>query len=192
MTPVVDIVLWVVVPYICLAVFVVGHFWRECTRSSTRKRMLVWWRIGPRWTVPGVPGRTVVADAIGAYRKGTCVSGTEELARQDDDPASPGRDNQDRGSELMPRWTFLTNHAHVLLAIAADPLVRMRDVAMRVGVTERAVQMIVADLVTGGYLTRSRVGRRNQYTVNRAGAFRHPAESDHRIGELLELFEHRR
>ncbi|WP_240157867.1 MarR family transcriptional regulator [Pseudonocardia broussonetiae] len=93
---------------------------------------------------------------------------------------------------MVPRWTFLTNHAHVLLAIAADPLVRMRDVAARVGVTERAVQMIVADLVTDGYLTRSRVGRRNQYAVNRAGTFRHPAESDHRIGELLELFEHSR
>ncbi len=55
-------------------------------------------------------------------------------------------------------------------------------------VHERAVQMIVADLVAGEYLARSRVGRRTHYTVNRAGAFRHPAESDHRIGELLELF----
>lgn len=87
-------------------------------------------------------------------------------------------------------WTFLTNHAHVLLAIATDPSARMRDVAAHVGVTERAVQMIVADLVTGGYLARERVGRRNHYTVNRAGTFRHPAESTHRIGELLELFEH--
>ena len=120
------------------------------------------------------------------------MSGTDKLAQQHDDQDDPDRDDQDRGRGLMPRWTFLTNHAHVLLAIAADPLVRMRDVAIRVGVTERAVQMIVADLVAGGYLTRSRVGRRNQYTVNRAGTFRHPAESDHRIGELLELFEHSR
>lgn len=86
------------------------------------------------------------------------------------------------------RWTFLTNHAHVLLAIAADPSVRMRDVAARVGVTERAVQLIVGDLVEAGYLTRDRVGRRNRYTVNEAGAFRHPAEASHRIGELLDLF----
>lgn len=101
----------------------------------------------------------------------------------------PG-DDHDGGK--VPRWTFLTNHAHVLLAIAADPSVRMRDVAARVGVTERAVQLIVADLVTGGYLARDRVGRRNRYTVNKAGAFRHPAESDHRVGELLELFEDHR
>ena len=86
------------------------------------------------------------------------------------------------------RWTFLTNHAHVLLAIAADPSVRMRDIAVRVGVTERAVQLIVADLVDAGYLTRDRVGRRNRYSVNEAGAFRHPAEASHRIGELLALF----
>jgi predicted ArsR family transcriptional regulator len=95
----------------------------------------------------------------------------------------------EHGTGAGSRWTFLTNHAHVLLAIAADPSVRMREVADRVGVTERAVQMIVADLVAGGYLTRNRVGRRNHYTVNRAGAFRHPAEADHRVGELLELFE---
>lgn len=87
-----------------------------------------------------------------------------------------------------PRWMFLTNHAHVLLAIAADPDVRMRDVALRVGVTERAVQAIVADLVEARYLARDRVGRRNRYTVDPAGPFRHPAESDHRIGELLALF----
>ncbi len=111
------------------------------------------------------------------------MSGTEKLSQQD---------GEDRDIGMVPRWTFLTNHAHVLLAIAADPSARMRDVALRVGVTERAVQMIIADLVTSGHLARSRVGRRNQYTVNRAGPFRHPAESDHRIGELLELFEHNR
>lgn len=92
------------------------------------------------------------------------------------------------GAAGAPAWTFLTNHAHVLLAIAADPAVRMRDVALRVGVTERAVQAIVADLVEAGYLTRERVGRRNRYTVDPAGPFRHPAESTHRIGELLGLF----
>lgn len=88
----------------------------------------------------------------------------------------------------VPAWTFLTNHAHVLLAIAGDPELRMRDVATMVGVTERAVQMIVTDLETGGYLTRTRIGRRNRYSVDHAGRFRHPAESGHRIGELLALF----
>lgn len=64
----------------------------------------------------------------------------------------------------------------------------MRDVATTVGVTERAVQMIIADLEADGYLSRTRVGRRNRYTVNQAGRFRHPAEREHRIGELLTLF----
>ncbi|MFY1692678.1 helix-turn-helix transcriptional regulator [Plantactinospora sp. WMMB782] len=85
-------------------------------------------------------------------------------------------------------WTFLTNHAHVLLAIARDPTARLRDVAETVGITERAAQAIVADLEAAGYLQRARVGRRNQYTVHRSGHFRHPAESDHSIGDLLDLF----
>jgi DNA-binding MarR family transcriptional regulator len=85
-------------------------------------------------------------------------------------------------------WTFLTNHAHVLLAIARDPHCRLRDVATRVGITERSVQAIVADLEAEGYLTRSRVGRRNVYRLHPQRRFRHPAESRHRIGELLKLF----
>lgn len=85
-------------------------------------------------------------------------------------------------------WTFLTNHAHVLLAIAREPTARLRDVAQSVGVTERAAQAIVADLEAAGYLHRARVGRRNHYTVNPAGHFRHPAEADRRIGDLLALF----
>ncbi len=93
-----------------------------------------------------------------------------------------------RATESGRSWTFLTNHAHVLLAIARDPTARLRDVADTVGVTERAAQAIVADLEADGYLTRQRVGRRNQYTVNRAGRFRHPAEADQRIGALLSLF----
>ena len=86
-------------------------------------------------------------------------------------------------------WTFLTNHAHVLLAIARDPTARLRDVAEVVGVTERAAHAIVADLETAGYLRRTRVGRRNHYTVNPAGHFRHPAEADRRIGDFLALFD---
>ncbi|MCM4080111.1 helix-turn-helix transcriptional regulator [Paractinoplanes hotanensis] len=85
-------------------------------------------------------------------------------------------------------WTFLTNHAHVLLALAREPTARLRDVATSVGITERAAQAIVADLEAAGYLHRERVGRRNEYTINTAGSFRHPAEADHRIGELITLF----
>jgi DNA-binding MarR family transcriptional regulator len=88
-------------------------------------------------------------------------------------------------------WTFLTNHGHVLLAIARDPNARLRDVAETVGVTERAAHAIVADLEAGGYLHRTRVGRRNQYTVNPAGRFRHPAEADRHIGDFLALFDAR-
>ncbi|WP_240670683.1 helix-turn-helix transcriptional regulator [Actinoplanes solisilvae] len=85
-------------------------------------------------------------------------------------------------------WTFLTNHAHVLLAIAREPTARLRDVAASAGITERAAQAIVADLEAAGYLRRERVGRRNEYTVNPSGRFRHPAEADHRIGDLIKLF----
>ncbi|WP_430791845.1 helix-turn-helix transcriptional regulator [Actinoplanes sp. G11-F43] len=88
----------------------------------------------------------------------------------------------------MTGWTFLTNHAHVLLAISRDPTVRLRDVAEAVGITERATQAIVADLEAAGYLSHERVGRRNHYTVHPDGRFRHPAEAGRRIGDLLALF----
>lgn len=82
-------------------------------------------------------------------------------------------------------WTFLTNHMHVLLCISRDPTVRLRDVALLVGITERAAQSIVADLVAEGYLTRSRVGRRNHYVVHAELPLRHPLERDHSVSELL-------
>ena len=89
---------------------------------------------------------------------------------------------------MAEQWTFLSNHGRVLLVIADDPDVRLRDVAASVGITERAVQMIVADLEEAGFLTRQRVGRRNHYAVNAELHFRHPHEADHRVGELLDLF----
>jgi len=85
------------------------------------------------------------------------------------------------------RWTFLTNHAHVLLLIAADPEVRLRDVAERVGITERAAQAIVKDLCDAGYLARQRVGRRNHYTVDARRPMRHREWQGHAVGELLTL-----
>jgi DNA-binding Lrp family transcriptional regulator len=85
----------------------------------------------------------------------------------------------------VPRWTFLTNHAHVLNCVAGDPDIRLRDIAERVGITERAAQAIVADLVEDGYLTRTRVGRRNRYEVHGDQPLRHPIERDHEVGELL-------
>ncbi|WP_374984764.1 helix-turn-helix transcriptional regulator [Streptomyces fradiae] len=89
------------------------------------------------------------------------------------------------------QWTFLTNHARVLLHVARDPDVRLRDVAASVGITERAVQLIVGDLEAAGYLTRTRVGRRNRYTIDPTVALRHPAEADHPVGDLLGAFLHR-
>jgi len=100
---------------------------------------------------------------------------------------SVARDESRSGTE--PRtWTFLTNHAHVLLVIARDPTSRVRDIADSVGITERAAQAIVTDLEVGGYISRTKVGRRNTYTVNPAGAFRHRVEAGRSIGDLLALF----
>ncbi|MCZ2859856.1 helix-turn-helix transcriptional regulator [Blastococcus sp. VKM Ac-2987] len=84
-------------------------------------------------------------------------------------------------------WTFLSNHGHVLVSLAADPDVRMRDVAARVGITERAVQMIVGDLEQAGYVIRERVGRRNRYTVVTQGRFRHDLERHVLVGDFLAL-----
>ncbi|MDR6978282.1 putative transcriptional regulator [Streptomyces sp. 3330] len=89
------------------------------------------------------------------------------------------------------QWTFLTNHARVLIALARDPDARGRDVADAIGITERAVQLIVADLEASGYLTRERVGRRNRYTIDPTVALRHPSEADHPVGDLLSTFLHR-
>lgn len=86
-----------------------------------------------------------------------------------------------------PAWTFLSNHAHVLICIAGEPEIRMRDVAARVGVTERAVQRIVAELEAGGYLTVTREGRRNKYVVNPDLPLRHPVEAHRDVGALIEL-----
>jgi DNA-binding transcriptional ArsR family regulator len=82
-------------------------------------------------------------------------------------------------------WTFLTNHAHVLLCLAADPEVRLRDVADSVGITERAVQHIVMELEDAGYLERERVGRRNRYRLHGDQPLRHPMDREHRVNELL-------
>lgn len=84
-------------------------------------------------------------------------------------------------------WTFLTNHAHVLLCIARAPEVRMRDVAEQVGITERAVQRIVSDLELAGYLRRSREGRRNRYEVQTDLPLRHPIERHERVSSLISL-----
>jgi DNA-binding transcriptional ArsR family regulator len=82
-------------------------------------------------------------------------------------------------------WTFLTNHAHVLLCISRDPSTRLRDVAVAVGITERAAQRIVGELEEAGYLVRRREGRRNAYELRDDRPLRHPLEQEHAVGELL-------
>jgi DNA-binding Lrp family transcriptional regulator len=89
--------------------------------------------------------------------------------------------------DQRPTWTFLTNHSHVLLCIAEDPEIRGRDIAQRVGITERSAQNIVRELIEGGYLTREKVGRRNRYKVHPELPLRHPIERDHEVAELLRL-----
>ena len=84
-------------------------------------------------------------------------------------------------------WTFLTNHAHVLICLSRDATARLRDVAVQVGITERAVQMIVADLEAAGFLTRHRDGRRNRYELDVDRPLRHPVEAHRTIAQLLKL-----
>ena len=87
----------------------------------------------------------------------------------------------------MTSWTFLSHHAQVLLCIARDPDARLRDIATAVGITERAVQAIVNDLVDAGYVDRSRVGRRNHYAVHADVPLRHRLQSDLDAGTLLRM-----
>jgi len=84
-------------------------------------------------------------------------------------------------------WTILTGHGHVLVEIARNPEARIRDISAAVGLTDRTVQAIVADLEAAGYLTRTRTGRRTKYTVNPDSLFRHSAQEGLRVGPLLDL-----
>lgn len=88
-------------------------------------------------------------------------------------------------------WTFLTNHAHVLLEVAAQPDIRVRDIALRIGITERATQRIISELAQSGYLDVERDGRRNRYRVRRSQPLRHPTERHHKVGELIDFLGHR-
>ncbi|MDO8105766.1 helix-turn-helix domain-containing protein [Isoptericola sp. b441] len=85
-------------------------------------------------------------------------------------------------------WTLLTSHGRVLLLIAREPDLRLRDIAERARITERSAASIVHDLEVAGYVTKERVGRRNRYVVHGDLEFRHPAEGEHRVGELIEIF----
>jgi hypothetical protein len=111
------------------------------------------------------------------------------------DPGSTSTDHPGGGRFVLDgdarsskTWTFLTNHARVLVEIARNPESRLRDLAAWTGITERATQAIVNDLEDAGYIRRSKVGRRNHYSVDPTRPFRHPAEADTRVEGLLTLF----
>jgi predicted transcriptional regulator len=91
------------------------------------------------------------------------------------------------GENETPAWTFLSNHGHVLLCIARDPNVRVREIAVAVGITERAVHRILGELEEAGAISRTRQGRRTHYEVNERLPMRHPIEADHSVGELMRL-----
>lgn len=93
----------------------------------------------------------------------------------------------DKPAETGTRWTFLTNHTHVLVVLHNNPDIVLREVALRVGITERAVQRIIQDLEVGGFIERERVGRRNRYVVMVDEPLRHPIEAHRNIGDLLSL-----
>ncbi len=98
-------------------------------------------------------------------------------------------DQAARVSAVEPTWTFLSNHAHVLICIVRDPDARVRDMALRVGITERAVLRILSELEEVGVVVRERRGRRNHYTVVHDVPLRHPLESHRSIGDLIRLLQ---
>lgn len=90
-------------------------------------------------------------------------------------------------TEYRRTWTFLTNHARVLILIAETPNIRLRDVAARIGITERAAQRIVGDLEADGYLSHKKEGRRNHYNLHPDAHLRHPLEHEIEIGQFIEF-----
>lgn len=90
-------------------------------------------------------------------------------------------------ADSVPRWTFLTNHTHVLAVLHSNPQVVLRQVAIEVGTTERAVQRIIQDLEESGFIEREKVGRQNRYRVLTSQSLRHPIEAHRKIGDLLKL-----
>jgi DNA-binding MarR family transcriptional regulator len=86
-------------------------------------------------------------------------------------------------------WTFLTNHSHVLICLARGEAPTARELSTRIGITERAVQVILAELTEAGYLVKKKDGRRNIYTVNLRGRLRHPLESHHTVGDLIAVLD---
>src|SRR5436305_10029926 len=90
-----------------------------------------------------------------------------------------------------PTWSFLTNHAQVLVCIAQDPGIRLREIGETIGITERAAHRIISDLAAAGYVTRERHGRRNRYTIETDLPVPDPLARTRKIGELLDVLRQR-
>ena len=101
--------------------------------------------------------------------------------------SSRSPDQPNASPDVANRWTFLTNHSHVLITLYADPDLVLREVAQRVGITERGVQRIVQDLEEQGFIRIEKVGRKNHYQVLVDQPLRHPIEAHRTIGDLLKL-----
>jgi DNA-binding transcriptional ArsR family regulator len=106
-------------------------------------------------------------------------------------PGTSDRSEQPDGG-ARPAWDFLTNHAHVLICVARDPGIRLRDIADAIGITERATHRILSELVDGGYVVREKEGRRNRYEVVPNVPLPHPLVGHQQVGELLEVLVERR
>lgn len=111
----------------------------------------------------------------------------KETGKAAADSAIDSASSRKTGSESGHRWTFLTNHAHVLIVLHRNPTIVLREVALEVGITERAVQRIIQDLEEEGFLQREKIGRQNHYQVLTDQALRHPIEKHKSIGNLLNL-----
>lgn len=92
----------------------------------------------------------------------------------------------DTSATASGSWTFLTNHAHVMIRLRLDPTLRVRDLADQVGITERAAHRILADLIRAGYVAKKREGRRNRYRLNLDHPMRHPLERSKPVRDLIE------
>jgi DNA-binding transcriptional regulator PaaX len=125
------------------------------------------------------------ADAGGRYRSARADT-ERNVAKKRDATHGESVARGTSGASGSPGWTFLSNHGHVLICLARYPNIPLRHVAARVGITERAVQRIVAELEGAGYLTRFREGRRNRYRIHRDEPLRHALERHHTVGQLLD------
>src|SRR5512144_2658093 len=94
---------------------------------------------------------------------------------------------EEGSQQTVPSWDFLTNHAHVLVCVARDPGIRLRDIATAVGITERAAHRILSELVEAGYVVRKRQGRRNHYQVKTKLPLPHPLAEERAVGDLLDV-----